>query len=122
MNFKELPVSEYQECLWLVEYLEHLRNLGRVTMYSHIPNSTYTTSWAQKRKNMVMGVSKGVPDYMILLKNSIVFIEMKTEKRGTVSHEQAEWMRQFNALGIPARVCHGFTQAKQFIEEVEKTV
>lgn len=120
MRVKQVIASEYQECLYLVEYLEHLRNMGRVTMYTHIPNSTYTSSWAQKRKNMRMGVSKGVPDYMILLKNSICFIEMKMERRGTVSLEQAEWMRQFNALGIPAKVCRGFVQAKEFIEEVEK--
>lgn len=115
----KLPVpTEYQECLWLVEYLDILVMQGKVRMYSHIPNSTFTKSWTVKVKNKLLGVSPGVPDYLILMKDSLLFIEMKRTKGGVVSPEQKAWIGAFNQMGIPAHVAKGFGEAKEILDKV----
>lgn len=111
--------SEYDECIALVEYLDILMRQQKVVSYTHVPNETYTTSRTQKRKNMMMGVAKGFPDYVIILRDKLVFIEMKREKNSTTSPEQKFWIEELNKQGgVFAEVCRGFNEAKDFIDEM----
>lgn len=113
---------EKAECLLLVEYLT-LRGIK----FSHIPQETFTKSWAVKMKNKQMGVMRGIPDYMILIPakktddniTKLLFIEMKKEgKGGIVSKEQASWLEELNKVPlVEAAVCRGFNEAKKFIEK-----
>lgn len=113
--------SEYQECLWLVEYLDILKRMGKVKLYSHIPNSTYTQSWAQKTKNRLLGVNKGVPDYFILFPTHAITVEMKRTKGGVLSPEQKEWIENLNKVNIRSFVAKGFVEAKVIIDkEIQK--
>lgn len=107
--------TEYNESVALVEYLELLKAQGKVRMYSHIPNETYTTSWNQKFKNKKMGVNRGFPDYIILTHEKMVVIELKRRKGGKTSKEQQEWITEFQRLGIQAGVCNGFDEAIEFL-------
>lgn len=107
--------NEYNESVAFAEYLELMKAQGRVRLYSHIPNETYTTSWNQKLRNKRQGVSPGFPDYVILTESEMVVIELKRRKGGKVSKEQAEWIAEFQRLGIRAGVCKGFDEAVEFL-------
>lgn len=126
------PPTEHQECLLLVEYLK-LKRLK----FTHIPNETFTKSWSQKHKNKKEGVSKGFPDYAIIIpaqifkpadtrindrvirKSVLIFIEMKRTKLSTTSPEQKEWIEALNTVeNVGAFICKGFDEAKQVIDSI----
>jgi hypothetical protein len=62
----------------------------------HVPNSTYTKSWSIKRRNTDLGVSAGVPDLFVIVRNQLIAIEMKRVKGGTTSGEQKIWLERLN--------------------------
>jgi len=106
--------TEEAECLVLAQYLR----LSSI-QFAHIPNNTWTQSIKQKVKNKNMGVSPGVPDYMIVLPRCLLFIEMKRKKGGTVSEAQKEWIHNLNSISptVIAVVCHGADEAIQTVEK-----
>jgi len=118
---KYIP-TEHEECVLLKQWLDLMVNNGKVVLYSHIPHETYTKSWNQKLKNKQVGVKKGVPDYVIVTKKLVLFVEMKRTKGGVVGEEQKQWIEAINnaSTGINARVCKGFDEAKEFIETAIK--
>ena len=113
-NKKIIPLEEDEQKTF-VEWLE-LKGY----MFTAIPNSTYTTSWNQKRKNTAMGLRAGFPDMVILVKDKIVFIELKRQKGGVVSDEQKLWITELSRRGAFALVCYGAGRAIEFIHTVEK--
>lgn len=114
-NFKLSP--EEIECRALVEYLD-IRGLK----YSHLAQSTFTRSWSVKARNKAIGVRPGVPDYLIIVKNTCVFIEMKRKKGGVTSKYQKEWIEKLSGCnGVIAMVCAGAEEAISVIQKVEKT-
>jgi len=108
--------SEYSECLALTHYLELLKTQGKIKVFSHIANETFTKSWVTKMKNKAMGVRPGMPDYIIIANRHIIFIEMKRVSGGKLSDYQKTWLEALQALDLPAHVCKGFEDAKQTIE------
>lgn len=115
INFKE-----EQEASTLNDYLLVLLNQGKVLEYTHVPHETYTNSWSVKMRNKRSGVRKGVPDYIILTKKAILFLELKRTKGGILSPEQRMWIEVINEHYPPtvkAAVCLGFFEAKQFIDD-----
>lgn len=106
---------EYDECVTFVEWLDLQQRQGFVYLYTHIPNETYTKSWAIKRKNKIMGVRKGFPDYAVITKKGVYFIEMKREKGGQTSEAQKDWIELLNKFGIKAKVCKGAGEAIAFL-------
>lgn len=108
---KNLAPSENLECTRLVDYL----NLMGIP-FSHIPNEGLTKK--QRIHNKRLGTSPGVPDYFCVVKRRIVFIEMKRRVGSRVSPEQQRWIDILTMAGIPVRVCKGFHEAKEFIEEL----
>lgn len=117
---KEMPKkpnttpTEYEEQVAFVEWLE-LKKLK----HSAIPNSTYTTSWNQKRKNKAMGLNAGLPDMLIIVPTGLAFVEMKRKKGGKISPEQQSWIDALNRCsGVEARVCYGCDEAIAFISEL----
>lgn len=109
---------EAQEGQLLAGYLLYLQRQGKISVYSHIPNETYTTSWNQKRKNRVQGVRAGVPDYIIVIKDFVVFLELKRQKGGVVSPEQREWLAATDNKMTVSTVAKGFEEAKRFIDAI----
>lgn len=62
---------------------------------------------------MLMGVSKGPPDYLIVTIRGLVFIEMKRKKGSVTRESQKKWLKALVEYGkVPAVVCKGFEQAK----------
>lgn len=117
---KALPLSEYQICVQLVAYLDILVMQRKVLIYSHIPNSTYTKSWAVKMRNKKLGLQAGLFDYIIVLPDGVLFLEMKTEHKGVVSPAQKVWLEKLHQAGQRAYIAHGFTEAKEIIDSCLK--
>lgn len=110
-----LPIpTEDDEQKLVVEYCD-LMGYPRF----RVPNETFTKSWNQKRKNRVLGVSRGVPDLFVIVKHQLIAIEMKRLKGSVTSPQQVEWLKRLNDAGIPARVCKGAVAAIAFIQEME---
>lgn len=109
-----LPIpSEDEEQSVVVNYLR-LKGIP----HFHVPNSTYTKSWSQKRKNKMMGVSPGVPDIFFFVGGKPYAIELKRRKMGVVSSHQKEWLETLNNNGVQAIVAKGADAAIEFIDSV----
>jgi len=115
---KQIIPTEHQEAVSLTQWLEYQKNLGKIACFTHVPNETYTTSWKQKTKNKNEGVRRGVPDYLIVLKHKILFIELKRTKYFKISKEQFEWINAINATKqAKAKVCKGCQECMDFVLE-----
>ena len=113
---KKPILTEYEECCLLADYCRAMK-----ITFSHLAQSTYTTSWPAKRRNGRMGVNSGVPDYIILLEKAgetkLLFCEMKRVKGGVISDEQQKWTEKLNKVsGCMAVVCKGFEEAHNIIK------
>lgn len=115
--------TEQEDCEALVKWLIFHPKIR----YSHIPQETFTRSWAVKNKNKRMGVCSGVPDYLLIVPARsgprLMFIEMK--RIGTfpsdVSNEQKAWLAELAGVaGVTAVVCRGFDEACAAIIAEEK--
>lgn len=97
-------------------------------MFYKSPSETYTTSWNAKRKNKLEWVTKGFPDTVIILKKgSLLFIELKRQRRklksgklwespSKVSPEQLEWEKELNNIdNVQCEICYGATAAIETI-------
>ena len=84
-----------------------------------VPNGGYrhkTTAARMKSE----GVKAGVPDIMLPWPSKGfhgLFIEMKRLVGGRLSDEQKAWAERLLAAGYQVKVCKGFEEAKQSIEE-----
>lgn len=107
-----IPTEEVEQRT-VVQYLEAMH-----CKFTAIPNSTYTKSWSQKRKNMATGLRAGFPDMVVIANNRFFCIEMKRLIGSTVSESQKEWHEALRAAGIPVFVCKGFAEAKEVIDEM----
>ena len=112
---KNIKLSEYQEQCLFVEYLDILKNQGKIFMFTAIPNNTWTPSWGQKIKNKKAGLNPGFPDLLIVLMPNIICIEMKVKPNKTTVEQQA-WIKALNECGIGTFVCYGYEEAKQTID------
>jgi hypothetical protein len=97
-----------------------------------IPNSTYTKSWSQKRKNHRTGLRPGFPDLVVIIQPHqskdgsgwFLCIEMKRRKNGVVSASQKSWIESINSLNIAtvkSVVCKGSDEAIQYVADLLKS-
>lgn len=117
------PLERFEQSA-LVDWLE-----AQGLLFSATAQSTYTTSWKQKRLNHATGLRKGVPDMLIVIPperavdgtGRVIFVEMKRQRGGVVSPEQKKWIAALNAVGgtVDAFVAHGADEA---IEEIAKLI
>lgn len=103
--------TELEECIILADYCRY-NNLP----FCHINNEVYTKSWKQKNKIATMGSAKGFPDYLIIVNNQLIAIEMKRIKNSKVSPAQEYWLKLLNNANVPAKVCYGAKEAIEFIK------
>lgn len=110
----EMIPTEAEEARRLVAYL-------RIKGYkfTHIANETGSgrTAMLQGRRNKQQGVSKGFPDYLIIVNNRLIAIELKRTKGSTITQEQKDWLEALQNAGVPARICKGALDAIDFIQE-----
>jgi len=114
-------LTENEECYILVQFLELSKRMGHIQDYAHIPNETFTKSWSVKMRNKKLGVSKGVPDYMVVLNNAILFVEMKRLKGSRTSPEQLQWQKVLSSINnVESVICKGATEAIETIKKYAK--
>lgn len=108
--------TEYQEGEVLVAYMRLKRY-----KFTHIPNETGHTQEARRRAVRMkrQGVSRGFVDYLVIVDNKMIGIELKRRIGGKTSPEQIEWIKALNAAGIPTKVCKGAEAAISFIESIK---
>lgn len=106
-----MDLKEDQEQQLLVQYCE-LKGYK----FTSIPNSTYTKSWSQKRKNTLMGLRAGFPDMVVIAHGQLYAIELKRKKNSSTSQAQRDWVVALNEAGVQARVCKGHEEAIAFLE------
>lgn len=122
--FREMPpkkrynLEEDTETIRFAGYLLRLQRQGLVQVYSHVPNETFTNSWNQKRKNKQKGVRAGVPDFIIVIKGFVIFLEMKRTKGGIVSPDQKQWLEAVDNKITVSTVSKGYEAAKEFIDGI----
>ena len=117
------PLERFEQSA-LVSWLE-----AQGLLFSSTAQSTYTTSWNQKRLNHATGLRKGVPDMLIVIPperavdgtGRVIFVELKRVKGGVVSPEQKKWIAALNAVGgtVDAFVAHGADEA---IDEIARVI
>lgn len=114
---------ERDEQIRFVTWLE-----DRGIRFTAVPNSTYTTSGAQKAMNHLTGLRPGFPDLIVLIRPSqsrdgrghLKIPEMKRVRGSTVSSAQREWIGALNGLGcdqIDSAVVHGADEAIEYVSE-----
>ncbi len=109
---KVLPKEAQEQILFVV----WLRKQGfKVSASANGGSRNLLEAMKMKR----MGVSPGFPDVEVPLPCGHFhgfYIEMKRQKGGKVSPEQAEWLEYLRSKGYYAEVAYGFDEAKTMWE------
>lgn len=112
----EINLSEHEEAILLVDYLDILVSQKKIIKYTHVNGEVYTPYWGQQRKKKRIGGYKGFPDYIILTNKELIFLELKKSKNGVTSLEQKDWIDGLKKVGYHAYVAEGFNKAKKIID------
>ena len=112
MPMPNVTPTEFQEAKVFAAWLSTQK-----VIFSHLAQETFTRSWGIKMKNKISGVHSGVPDYIIITDNGLLFVELKRTKGGVVSDAQRYWIESLNkCAGVQAEVCKGAEQAIEFVK------
>jgi len=118
---------EHNEQIKVIQYLNILQRKNKVLEFFAIPNGGSRNKIEAvnlKRE----GVKAGVSDLCVILKDRVLFLEMKKPpkklKSGrystagiSVSENQKRFIEQVNLSSVvSARICYGFNEAKLFID------
>jgi hypothetical protein len=111
-----MQITEQQESELLATYL-------RIKGYkfTHIPNETGSDPAAKRRAIRMKraGTSKGFPDYLIFANGKSIAIELKSRRKGAkATPEQKEWLLTLSEYGFESAICHGSSEAIEFIDSV----
>ena len=119
---------EQKEQIVLTRWLKILESQGKILTFFAIPNggSRNKLEAVNMKKE---GVRAGVSDMCIVAHKKLLFVEMKKQgkvlKSGKISYagikvsdEQEEFLNKIRCnMNVTGKVCYGFAQAKEFIEE-----
>jgi len=109
VKMEKLP-TERQEQIWFVVWLQ--KRGYRVSASANGGSRNLLEAINLKK----MGVSKGFPDVEVPLPAGPYhgfYVEMKRQKGGKLSPEQAEWLNYLREKGYYAEVARGFEAAKE---------
>lgn len=102
------------------EFVKWFRQTHKVVRIFAIPNGGARSITTAARLK-VEGVSAGVPD--LFIPAWMMWIEMKRQKGGVVSPEQADWIAYLRGAGYIVLVCKGAEDAKRqlcgFVEHLD---
>lgn len=105
------------ECKEFVKWLQLNKCL-----FTHIKSENTVKNKIYAKTLRDIGVRPGFPDYVVVKKNKLFFIEMKKLKGLKPSEAQQRWIDTINFVGIVgnnmfAKCCYGWQEAVKFIEE-----
>lgn len=89
-----------------IDFVTWLEDRG--LKFTAIPNSTYTKYVSVKVRNKRLGLRRGFPDMIVLVRRHeskdgegyLLTIEMKRERGGKESEDQKDWREALNGLGL----------------------
>ena len=107
--------TEYAECQVFHRWLQmkHIR-------HTHIGNESQLGGRAgaiRGARLKSIGQSKGFPDYLVIVNNQLIAIEMKRQHGGRLSQEQDEWLAALADCGIKTYVCKGANEAMEAVRQ-----
>lgn len=98
----------------------------RVRGYRFHHSANETTGGSAGRwqgiRNKRNGTSPGFPDFLIIIGDQLVAVELKRQRGSHTSPEQLEWIEALNDCGVPAKVCNGADAAIEFVETWAESV
>jgi hypothetical protein len=130
-----MKITEETEQKKTVQYLEILKRRGKILFYFAPMNenkqsyNNRATAIKIENKAKAMGKKAGVSDLVVVLKNRLLFIEMKKApkklKNGklsytgiSVSDNQKKFIEIINQSSVcKAYICYGFDEAKNIIDK-----
>jgi hypothetical protein len=118
-----LPPKEDDEAKAFTQYLNALYMSKKILNFSHIPNESSIRNPGYYNKMQAMGKRKGVPDYIIVTKTNIVFVELKRRKNAkgkspsNVSDDQLIWIENLQSVGAKCAICYGCDDAINFLKK-----
>lgn len=114
---------EHIEAIKLKNRLDEMVAEGKVIAYAHLVNELSMNRKAGERPNFAYlnkrkaeGWKPGVPDYLCVLPDKLVFIELKRCKGNSATPEQKQWISAINAAGGYATVAKGSEAAIKYLE------
>ena len=110
--------KEIDEQAMVCQYLELLKTRGHKIIYTATAQSTYTKSWSQKAQNKKLGVHRGLPDLVVIIDDTLVFLEIKRLKMSTTSAEQKVWNQHLKESGNHAYICKGASEAINILNDI----
>jgi hypothetical protein len=96
-------------------FLNQLRHEPDVRAVA-FPNSGKRTAW-EGRQRQLEGMSKGVPDLLILWDGRSAFIEFK-DKKGSLKPEQIAWLNWLKNNGLPCGMFRSSDTAMTWLREL----
>jgi len=128
--FENKPRKKYKHeeddlTIKTANYLDDLKFTGKILMFTHISNETFTKYHSVKVKNRQKGVRPGIPDMFIVFNHGVLFLELKREKHGVVSPDQKKWLEAIVRAGgdsgkIGGEVTAGWAKTKEIIDKYVK--
>ena len=130
---KSVPIEDV-ECFNFVDWLN---KYAPDVEYAHIANESRSSkkdAVIRGAKLRRMGQKRGVWDYELFIPiydvdgeigtYQEIRIEMKRQRGGgsTVSKEQKDWQKIYEAAGIPTKICYGAGEAIAFVKEYAQRI
>ena len=118
-KMKTITLSEKEEQKKVIQFLEILKTQGKIIDYHSTPNENYLLSLLPKKISFLIlntlksiGLKKGVPDLYVFGYDKMLAIEMKREKKYTISDAQKQWNENLNKSSYcKAYICPGAESA-----------
>ena len=105
---------EYLNQILFVEYLDILKNQGKIVMYTAVNPRPNMEHVGQRMKAKKAGLNPGFPDLIILTNKKAIAIEMKI-KPNKPSKDQEAWIEALDRIGVSVFVAWGFQEAVDFM-------
>jgi len=105
-----------------IEFVKYLETEG--IKFSMIPNELGVFKripgfYQILNRFIHLGLRKGLPDMLLTVNNTLVFIEFKTAT-GELSEHQKRWIESIRACGVVVFVCRSVEEAIEAINSIDK--
>jgi hypothetical protein len=109
--------EEHLLTVQVAQYLEMLKTIGKVIVFTKTTQEVFTKSWGTKMRNKQEGLRAGLQDLIVVTPTTVLFLELKKSKGGVISEHQQAWNLALQGrTGISAVIAHGWDEAKAAID------
>lgn len=120
-NAPSLPIpTEAEEQIALFEWAELQKGrFPELALLYHVPNGG-SRNKIEAARLQAQGVKSGVPDLCLPVArgaNHGLYIELKRQRGGRISAEQARWIDGLLKQGYAAAICKGWQEAARVIAD-----